>query len=714
MGFDINALTVVPLGSQLAQDPAVTGAKAAHLARSAAAGLPVLPGFVLVPARRVPGAFPDDGAAHRAWRELATTQGRQRPVVVRSSSAYEDTQDSSMAGRFESVLDVRSWEEFTAAVHKVLDSARRVQPLRPDDAHDEEMAVLVQPMLQATAGGVMFGADPVEGRTDRILLTAVSGGPHQLVDGTMQGVRYQLTRFGRLVHTEPDEPRCHRVLSRRQITRLVLLAKKTQRVFGTPQDMEFGFDDTDGRLWLFQSRPITAMAARPEPGARLLGPGPVAETLPGVLQPLEEDLWVAPMSHGLTLALDIAGTAARRVLRKVPTVTTVDGQAVADLRLLGAVPSAHPVLDFINPAPGARRAGAAWRVGRLRSALPLLAIDLIADVDRRLADYPPPRELLSGQLLDAVAWGRTVLSSLHAQESLAGALLTTASSATAAAEALAELAEGRARGLSDEALLEHHPVLVALLPPTLGTRAGLPQQAVRTGLPRGVGALPVREGLRLRIRWVQEMQAQMVRELARRLDPGGCGPGLPRLALLRWDELVRAADGQGLPSDLAERQPRPDTAPLPAAFRLAGGRPLAQLSPGQRKSDAGQGAGGGFATGTAWDGHGARPEDAVLVVRTLDPALAPLLPGLAGLVAETGSVLSHLAVLAREYRVPTAVSVPEAVDRFPNGTPLTVAGSTGAVTAVEPPRGPHHEPSRPTGARIGTQEPVRNRQELAS
>ncbi|MFD8043117.1 PEP/pyruvate-binding domain-containing protein [Streptomyces chartreusis] len=710
MGFDVNGLAVVPLGSQLAQNPAVTGAKAAHLARSAAAGLPVLPGFVLVPARRVPGALPDGGAVHAAWRELATTQGRQRSVVVRSSSAHEDTQDSSMAGRFESVLDVRSWEEFNAAVYKVLDSARRVRPLRPDDAHDEEMAVLVQPMLHSAAGGVMFGADPVEGRTDRILLTVVSGGPHQLVDGTMQGVSYQLTRFGRLVHTEPDEPRCHRVLSRRQITRLVLLAKKTQRVFGTPQDMEFGFDDTDGRLWLFQSRPITAMAARPERGARLLGPGPVAETLPGVLQPLEEDLWVAPMSHGLTLALDIAGTAARRVLRKVPTVTTVDGQAVADLRLLGAVPSAHPVLDCINPAPGARRAGAAWRVGRLRSALPLLAIDLIADVDRRLADYPPPRELLSGQLLDAVAWGRTVLSSLHAQESLAGALLTTASSATAAAEALAELAEGRARGLSDEALLEHHPVLLALLPPTLGTRAGLPQQAVRTGLPRGVGALPVREGLRLRIRWVQEMQAQMVRELARRLDPGGCGPGLPQLALLNWDELVRAADGQGLPSDLAERQPRPDTAPLPAVFRLAGGRPLAQLPPGQRKSDAGQGAGGGFATGTAWDGHGARPEDAVLVVRTLDPALAPLLPGLAGLVAETGSVLSHLAVLAREYRIPTAVGVPEAVDRFPNGTPLTVAGSTGAVTEA----GPHQEPLRPTGAPSRAQEPVRNRQELAS
>lgn len=78
-----------------------------------------------------------------------------------------------------------------------------------------------------------------------------------------------------------------------------------------------------------------------------------------------------------------------------------------------------------------------------------------------------------------------------------------------------------------------------------------------------------------------------------------------------------------------------------------------------------------------------RPAHPVLVVRSLDPALAPLLPGLSGLVAETGSALSHLAVLAREYRVPTAVGVPGAVDRFPAGTPLTVDGGTGAVTAVE-------------------------------
>ena len=680
MGHPLGHLAVVPLDTEQAKDAAVTGAKAANLARSAVAGLPVLPGFVLVPGDRLPDVPFGVEAVRSAWHLLG---GDGRALVVRSSSAHEDTEDSSMAGRFDSVLDVCGWEAFEAAVRTVLESARRVQPLRPPKGAppDDGMAVLVQPMLRAAVGGVMFTADPVAGRTDRILVSAVSGGPDQLVDGSTQGVRYQLTRFARLVRTEPVEPPGQRLLTHRRITRLVALAKRTERVFGGPQDMEFGFDAA-GKLWLFQARPITAMTVRPSPGARLLGPGPVAETLPGVLQPLEEDLWVTPMSHGLTLALDIAGAAPRRTLRRLPMVTTVGGRVAADLRLLGAVPSAHPILDFVNPAPGARRAGAAWRVGRLKSALPLLATDLMADVDRALADIPEPGQLLGGQLLDAVSWGRETLSSLHAQESLAGALLGAGSGATAAGEALAALAEGRARGLGEAELLARHPVLMSLMSPTLGTPAALPGHTGWTALPRGVGALPVREGLRLRIRWVQEMQARMVRELAARLGAGECAPGLSRLALLSWEELVLATEDGGLPADLAEREPRSrDAGPLPAAFRLADGVPVAELPPGRRNSGDGQGAGGGFGTGVAWDGRGERPEHAVLVVRSLDPALAPVLPGLAGLVAETGSALSHLAVLAREFRVPTAVGVPEAVDRFPSGTPLAVDGGTGSVTA---------------------------------
>ncbi|MEU6031317.1 PEP/pyruvate-binding domain-containing protein [Streptomyces tauricus] len=711
------AADALPLSDPQATRIVLAGSKAAHLARAARAGLPVLPGFVL-PWGNGPWPVTPDGNSNsnsnsnepwqdgpwqaadadseraeslrRAWLRLS--DGGALPLVVRSSSPQEDTQESSLAGQFASVLDVRGWRAFRAAVRTVLDSAHR------PDGSVAPMAVLVQPMLTARVGGVLFGADPLAGRSDRLLVSAVRGGPDSLVSGEQPGTNYWLTRRGRLSHTAPEgaEP----LLGACELRRLARLARQARGVFGGPQDIEFGFD-TAGRLWLFQSRPITAMAARPARGARLLGPGPVAETLPDQLEPLEQDLWVSPMARGLAAALDIGGTAPRRHLRTSPVVTTVGGRAAADLRLLGAVPPRHRWLALLNPAPGARRLAAAWRMGRLAAALPGLATDLVADVDRRLAETPAPDRLTRRELVAALRWTRTALVSLHAQEALAGALLPEPR-ATAAGTALTVLAEARALGVPDRRVVATQPVVLALAAPSLSRELRLPEDpgahrapadpvATDRRSPTGsaAAALPPREALRLRVRWVQELQVRLARDAARRLavpgDPAHAPDG-SKVGLLRWPELVDALEHGFLPGDFGERLPMTASAPLPDAFRLAeGGAAVAERTSHKgragRGADRGEGQGvsGGRAAGTAWDGTGPRPPDPVLVVRTLDPALAPLLPGLAGLVAQTGSPLSHLAVLAREFGLPTVVGATDAVRRFPPGSHLTVDGATGDV-----------------------------------
>ena len=63
------------------------------------------------------------------------------------------------------------------------------------------------------------------------------------------------------------------------------------------------------------------------------------------------------------------------------------------------------------------------------------------------------------------------------------------------------------------------------------------------------------------------------------------------------------------------------------------------------------------------------PAGSVLVTTTLSPGLGPLLPRLRGIVAETGSVLSHLAILAREARVPTVVGYAGATGDLPGKAP---------------------------------------------
>jgi pyruvate,water dikinase len=80
---------------------------------------------------------------------------------------------------------------------------------------------------------------------------------------------------------------------------------------------------------------------------------------------------------------------------------------------------------------------------------------------------------------------------------------------------------------------------------------------------------------------------------------------------------------------------------------------------------------------------GPPPAGAVLVVRTLEPSLAATLPGLAGLVSETGSTLSHLAILARELSIATVVGVQDACERYPPGSTVVVDGTSGEVTLVE-------------------------------
>ncbi|MGH2686136.1 MAG: PEP/pyruvate-binding domain-containing protein, partial [Actinomycetota bacterium] len=286
-----SAAPVIDLDEPGAADAQVAGAKAANLAKAVSLGLPVLPGFVVTTGA---GVQLDDtlrGDLRRAWNRLSS--GGRKPLVVRSSSAVEDGATGSMAGVFKSILDVRGWDDFLQAFSLVLASASTAAAAGLSDA---PMAVLVQPQLDAVRGGVMFGADPLSGRTDRVLVVAVDGGPEPLVSGRVGGARHVLSlRTGRVVERNGDPGPALRRAERRA---LVALARVTAEVFGGPQDIEWAFG-LDGRLWLLQSRPITAMAAARTTAGPVLGPGPVAETFPEPLAPLESDLWLTPLRAAL-------------------------------------------------------------------------------------------------------------------------------------------------------------------------------------------------------------------------------------------------------------------------------------------------------------------------------------------------------------------------------------------------------------------------------
>jgi pyruvate,water dikinase len=73
----------------------------------------------------------------------------------------------------------------------------------------------------------------------------------------------------------------------------------------------------------------------------------------------------------------------------------------------------------------------------------------------------------------------------------------------------------------------------------------------------------------------------------------------------------------------------------------------------------------------------------ILVMPSTDPAWLALLPAAAGLIVETGGLLSHGSVIAREYGLPAVANIPQATDRFHTGDKVLVDGSTGVIQVLE-------------------------------
>jgi pyruvate,water dikinase len=70
----------------------------------------------------------------------------------------------------------------------------------------------------------------------------------------------------------------------------------------------------------------------------------------------------------------------------------------------------------------------------------------------------------------------------------------------------------------------------------------------------------------------------------------------------------------------------------------------------------------------------------ILVAPSTDPGWTPLFMTAGALVMEMGGVISHGAVVAREYGIPAVVGVAEATTRLCDGQQVTVDGAAGTVT----------------------------------
>lgn len=73
----------------------------------------------------------------------------------------------------------------------------------------------------------------------------------------------------------------------------------------------------------------------------------------------------------------------------------------------------------------------------------------------------------------------------------------------------------------------------------------------------------------------------------------------------------------------------------------------------------------------------------IIVVPYTDAGWSPLLARAGGLISEVGGRLSHGAIVAREYRIPAVMDIPDATHLFQDGQRVRINGQTGIVEILE-------------------------------
>ncbi|WP_144421626.1 PEP/pyruvate-binding domain-containing protein [Kocuria palustris] len=223
-----------------------------------------------------------------AYEALQSRFGETSPVAVRSSATAEDLPDASFAGQQDTYLwltDLQSVLDHIRKCWASLYTSRAIlYRLRNGISEDDlSMAVAVQKMVSARTAGVAMTLDPSTGNPSVIVIDASWGVGEMVVSGEVTPDHYRIDKVtlqdpditigdkhaelvpdpstGTLVHRDVEpERRDAPCLSIAQIQQVATMAKRAERHYGCPQDIEWAFDADlpEGEdLLLLQSRPET-------------------------------------------------------------------------------------------------------------------------------------------------------------------------------------------------------------------------------------------------------------------------------------------------------------------------------------------------------------------------------------------------------------------------------------------------------------------------
>lgn len=207
----------------------------------------------------------------------------RKSVAVRSSATAEDLPEASFAGQQETFLNIRGEKALLEAVKKCwasLWTARAISYRIKNNINQNTvaLAVVVQEMVDAEAAGILFTANPINGRRDEMVINAAWGLGEAIVGGlvspdtivvdksTAKLKTYDVAEKAVItVRTEKgtredpldDTRRRSRVMTEAQVIELTNIAHGIESYYGKPQDIEWCH--AEGKFFIVQSRPITTL-----------------------------------------------------------------------------------------------------------------------------------------------------------------------------------------------------------------------------------------------------------------------------------------------------------------------------------------------------------------------------------------------------------------------------------------------------------------------
>lgn len=228
-------------------------------------------------------------------------------IALRSSMIAEDNADSSFAGLFETILDVRlsDWKTCLAKIYASVKNDRVVEYVKRKQIHRElKMAVVAQEFLPVQKSGVIFSRSPVV-PTSAIAIDAAFGLGEGVVSGHADVDHYQLTRTGDVILKVSKNE--HEVLNHEELNEILKLTIELEKKAGFAADIEWGY--LNGNLKLFQIRPVTRAF---EPLEYFVDTN-LSESYPGTVSPFTAEFVRKAYENVFTESAELLGAGADRL-----------------------------------------------------------------------------------------------------------------------------------------------------------------------------------------------------------------------------------------------------------------------------------------------------------------------------------------------------------------------------------------------------------------